>query len=113
MQAAYRDNTLGLPKICPQESLQQIDDKVIRTYLHNYHTPERMVLAGVGVNHDALVELAKQFFVGRKPSWEEAPATELTSKKNGKDLSISQYTGGSVLVCTRLSLAYICRLSLL
>ena len=44
--AAYRDNTLGLPKICPPESLELINRDDLFTYLHNYHTPDRMVLAG-------------------------------------------------------------------
>ena len=98
MQAAYRDNTLGLPKICPQESLSQVDDKVIRNYLHHCHTPDRMVLAGVGMDHDVLVDLAKRHFLNKKPSWEEYSNFDSDGKKGGKDLSISQYTGGTILV---------------
>ena len=57
--AAYRGNTIGLPKMCPEENIDTINRKTLMTYLKTYHSPERMVLAGVGVDHDQLVELAE------------------------------------------------------
>ena len=63
-QAAFRGNTLGLPKYPDQQSMQQIDKEVLQTYLRSYYTPDRMVLAGVGVDHDALCELADKYFTG-------------------------------------------------
>lgn len=48
--AAYRDNTLGLPKLCPVENLDHIDRKVLLNYLKYHHSPSRMVIAGVGVS---------------------------------------------------------------
>ena len=59
-QTAYRDNTLGLPKICPPENVMKIDQSILFTYLKQHHIPSRMVLAGVGVNHDDLVEAAQR-----------------------------------------------------
>lgn len=56
LQAAYRDNTLGLPKLCPSGNVQKIDQTLLFTYLKNHYTPSRMVVAGVGVDHDRLVE---------------------------------------------------------
>lgn len=56
MQAAYKDNTLGLPKICPAENINTIDRSILLTYLKQHYTPNRMVVAGVGVDHDRLVE---------------------------------------------------------
>lgn len=47
--AAYRENTLGLPKLCPSKNLELIDRNVILNYLKYHHAPERMVIAGVGV----------------------------------------------------------------
>ena len=32
----------------------------LMNYLSNYHSPERMVVAGVGVDHDELVEVTPQ-----------------------------------------------------
>lgn len=55
-QAAYRNNTLGLPKICPESNIEKIDRSVLFTYIKNHYTPSRMVVAGVGVEHDALLE---------------------------------------------------------
>ena len=86
--AAYRGNTLGLPKICPQKNISLIDRNVLYTYLSTYHTPERMVLAAVGVDHESLVKLAEKYFVNVKPIW------------SGKvqplepDNSLAQYSGG-------------------
>ena len=61
IQAAYRDNTLGLAKLCPKENLFTIDQSLLYTYLKNYYDPSRMVLTGVGVEHDDLVNFAKKY----------------------------------------------------
>ena len=57
--AAYRGNSLGLPKMCPEENIESISRKTLMTYLKSYHSPDRMVLAGVGIDHDQLVESAQ------------------------------------------------------
>lgn len=59
-QAAFRDNTLGLPKICPPENVMKIDQSLLFSYLRHHHTPSRMVVAAVGVDHDAFVECAQK-----------------------------------------------------
>ncbi|XP_058818680.1 mitochondrial-processing peptidase subunit alpha [Topomyia yanbarensis] len=93
--AAFRDNTLGLPKLCPIDNVEKIDRNMLLAYLRHHHTPDRMVLAGVGVSHDELVQLAEKFFVDGSATWE----TEKSSAKEpaGVDTSIAQYTGGSKL----------------
>lgn len=94
--AAYRDNTLGLPKICPEGNVDKIDRKILFTYLKNHYTPNRMVIAGVGVEHDFLVEAVQKYFVDEKPIWEEDES--LTSGRNLIiDESVAQYTGGLVV----------------
>lgn len=100
MQAAFRGNTLGLPKICPEMSLPLIDQSMLYTYMKNYHTPERTVLAGVGVEHDTLVDLAREYFVQNTPIWNENPNLIIKSRE-GLDLSLAQYTGGMVQVGVR------------
>lgn len=92
LQAAYQNNTLGLPRVCPADSLGQINQKMIYHYLKHHHTPDRMVLAGVGVDHEELVQMAKQFFV-TEPVWGNLKQGE----KVEIDKSTSQYTGG---LCT-------------
>ena len=52
-----------------------------------------MVVAGVGVDHDTLVEAAQRHFVDQRPVWEteERGVVEVQT-----DRSIAQYTGGIV-----------------
>lgn len=90
--AAYRDNTLGLPKICPQENITKIDRNILLTYLKNHHIPSRMVVAGVGVDHDAFVEYVQRHFTQEGATWEQDPSI----KKVKVDNSVAQYTGGIV-----------------
>lgn len=86
--AAYRGNTLGLPKICPEKNIPLIDQEVLYTYLSTYHSPDRMVLAGVGVDHDALVKLGEKYFLGVDPIW--CGKVEPLEPDN----SLAQYSGG-------------------
>ena len=89
-KAAYRDNTLGLPMFCPQENLPLITTSHLRQYVTSHFTPERMTMAGCGVDHNQLVELAEEYFVDPRRSWEveELPV----------DGSLAQYTGGEKTV---------------
>lgn len=100
--AAYRDNTLGLPKLCPEGNANKIDRNMLLTYLKHHHTPKRMVVAGVGVQHDEFVRLVEKHFVDNKPTW------EMESIKNrgasSVDTSFAQYTGGSKIVSCKMSL---------
>ncbi|RWS27029.1 mitochondrial-processing peptidase subunit alpha-like protein, partial [Leptotrombidium deliense] len=93
--AAFRGNTLGLPKLCPSENISKMSQQMIYTYLNLYHQPSRMVLAGVGVDHNRLVEYAQKHFVEKKPIWEGN-----SSLKSDIEVcnSIAQYTGGLVSV---------------
>lgn len=96
-QAAFRDNTLGLPKFCPEASIPLINRSTLYTYLKNFHSPERIVLAGVGVDHQSLVNVAKEFFIDKKrPIWTEDSSLIIPSKT--VDNSYAQYTGGIVKV---------------
>jgi processing peptidase subunit alpha len=60
--AAYKDNTLGNPLLCPKERLSQIDKSVIESYRQTFYSPERMVIAFAGVPHEQAVRLAEQYF---------------------------------------------------
>ncbi|KAG8225571.1 hypothetical protein J437_LFUL002088 [Ladona fulva] len=94
--AAYSENTLGLPKICPEDNIQKIDRSTLFTYLSQHYAPDRMVVAGVGVDHNALVESVQRHFEERKPAWEEDSSLLLPVKDLEVDHSIAQYTGGLV-----------------
>lgn len=95
--AGYKANTLGLPKICPEENIEKIDRKVLHTYLKHHYVPGRMVVAGVGVEHEDLVQAVNKYFVDQKPIWEEQTDLILPNNADTVDNSISQYTGGRIL----------------
>ncbi|KAJ6642391.1 Mitochondrial-processing peptidase subunit alpha [Pseudolycoriella hygida] len=92
--AAYRDNTLGLPKLCPQENSSKIDRQILLNYLKHHHTPERMVVAGVGVNHDEFVKQVEKYFSPSTTTWNVEKI--LHKGADSVDKSIAQYTGGAV-----------------
>ncbi|XP_067327915.1 mitochondrial-processing peptidase subunit alpha [Anolis sagrei] len=85
--AAYRENTVGLNRFCLPENIDRMDRKVLHSYLRNYYTPDRMVLAGVGIEHEQLVECARKHLLGVEPVWGGGKAPDV-------DRSVSQYTGG-------------------
>uniref|UniRef100_A0A667YBB3 Mitochondrial-processing peptidase subunit alpha n=1 Tax=Myripristis murdjan TaxID=586833 RepID=A0A667YBB3_9TELE len=87
--AAYRGNTVGLPRFCPGDNVDKIDKKVLHNYLRSYYCPERMVLAGVGIEHEQLVECARKHLLDVRPVWGESTPTNV-------DLSVAQYTGISI-----------------
>ena len=91
LQAAYRGNTIGLPKFCPHENIPLINKNTLFNYLLHHHTPERTVLAGVGMEHGKLVEQAQKYFGDVRPTWDRPEIVAMGSKVDG---SIAQYTGG-------------------
>ncbi|XP_031556101.1 mitochondrial-processing peptidase subunit alpha-like [Actinia tenebrosa] len=90
--AAYRDNTLGLPKLCPPDSLGKINVKEIIQFLQRYYLPSRMVVTGVNVDHEQLIDLTRQYFVNKKPTWMADEDVVIKPP----DKSIAQYTGGII-----------------
>lgn len=90
--AAYRQNTLGLPKLCPAENVTEITRDTLLQYLSRHHTPARMVVTGVGVAHDELVRCVEKYFEKEVPIWDQEqmqldPSIEV-------DQSPAKYTGG-------------------
>lgn len=59
-----------------------------------------MVLAGVGVEHERLVEAAEKYFLDEKPIWETEDGLVVSNRNLNVDKSVAQYTGGIVLVCS-------------
>ncbi|KAH7361573.1 mitochondrial-processing peptidase subunit alpha [Plectosphaerella cucumerina] len=60
--AAFRENTLGNPLLCPQERLDHINASTIRAYRDTFYRPDRIVVAFAGVEHGEAVKLAEQYF---------------------------------------------------
>ncbi|XP_037348728.1 mitochondrial-processing peptidase subunit alpha [Talpa occidentalis] len=88
-EAAYRENTVGLHRFCPPENIAKIDRAALLSYLASYYTPDRMVLAGVGMEHARLLECARKHLLGARPAWGSGQAVDV-------DRSVAQYTGGLV-----------------
>lgn len=68
----------------------------LKQFLASHYVPSRIVLTGVNVNHDQLVELAEKYFVDSPTSWDGVEPRPV-------DSSISQYTAGQVKVCSNSS----------
>lgn len=66
--AAYKDNTLGNPLLCPQERLQFINRDVVNKYRDTFFHPENIVVAFVGVAHSEALRLSEQYFGDMKKS---------------------------------------------
>lgn len=84
--AAFKDNTLGNPLLCPKERLSQIDKSVIEAYRATFFRPERMVVAFAGVQHDEAVRLTEQYF-GDMPKSSDSPILSQTGSEKSFDSS--------------------------
>jgi processing peptidase subunit alpha len=86
--AAYKDNTLGNPLLCPKERLSQIDKSVIESYRQTFYSPERMVIAFAGVPHEQAVRLAEQYFG-------DMPKSDISRCHTGSATSIDPFSSQS------------------
>ncbi|PWN35551.1 LuxS/MPP-like metallohydrolase [Meira miltonrushii] len=59
---AYNNATLGNPLLCPMESLQVMTSENLQNFRQAWFTPERIVVAGAGVEHQALLERVESLF---------------------------------------------------
>ncbi|KAG6814154.1 hypothetical protein H0H92_002149 [Tricholoma furcatifolium] len=64
---AYNQKGLGNPLLCPVERVEEIDGNLLRNAMKEWYTPERMVIAGAGMHHQELVDLANKYFSSLKP----------------------------------------------
>ncbi|POW11950.1 hypothetical protein PSHT_08247, partial [Puccinia striiformis] len=61
-ETAFPKNTLGLPLICPKDRIHSITPEVLWSYRSLFFKPERIVVAGVGVDHDTFLAHAEKYF---------------------------------------------------
>lgn len=93
--AAYKNNTLGNPLLCPKERLNEITKSAVEAYRSTFYTPERMVVAFAGVRHDEAVKLTEQHFGdmrGGKGSQATQSGSNTFSSSTGKLPSAHQTT---------------------
>lgn len=91
--AAYKDNTLGNPLLCPKERLGEIDKSVIEAYRKAFLRPERIVVAFAGVEHEEAVRLTEQYFGDMKN--EDSPVLSRTGSETSLDSSETTSTSSS------------------
>ncbi|KAL8718694.1 MAG: hypothetical protein Q9225_004195 [Loekoesia sp. 1 TL-2023] len=102
--AAYKDNTLGNPLLCPQERLPYIDKAVVEKYRNTFFKPERIVVAFAGVGHDEAMKLTQRYFgdmkdqgpslsqPGRELLFQESTASRYTSSSSSSSAATSSYS---------------------
>ncbi|KAH9923669.1 LuxS/MPP-like metallohydrolase [Fomitopsis serialis] len=61
-EVAYDGKTLGNPLLCPEHRIDLIDQPTLNGFMKQWYRPERMVIAGAGMPHEELVELADKYF---------------------------------------------------
>ena len=86
--------TLGRPQKVDLEFLDQLDANRIRQYRHTLFTPDRIAIAGVGVDHDKLVALAEREF------GDMAPASPSIIQAQKEVTVAAKYTGGTAILDT-------------
>ncbi|PSS01000.1 peptidase M16 inactive domain-domain-containing protein [Coniella lustricola] len=91
--AAFKDNTLGNPLLCPKEKIESINKGVIQAYRDTFYRPERMVLAFAGVSHEEAVKLAEKHFGDMKGA--EIPDVSDTASQTSTDSLDSAHSFGS------------------
>ncbi|KAK6822683.1 hypothetical protein PG995_011865 [Apiospora arundinis] len=98
--AAFKDNTLGNPLLCPAERLSEINKKVVESYREAFYRPERTVVAFAGVPHQEAVELATKYFgemearaplsrSGSETSLDSAASASSTDSSTSKPWSVA------------------------
>lgn len=89
--AAFKDNTLGNPLLCPEERLGAIDRSTVMMYRDLFYRPERMVVAFAGVDHSEAVQLAERYF-GDMKKGEQSTFSRTGSETSDSELSDSEST---------------------
>lgn len=91
--AAFKDNTLGNPLLCPEDRLSVINKDVIKAYRDAFYRPERMVIAFAGVPHAEAVRLTEEHFGDMKSP--ELPTLSRTGSETSLDSLESEPTSES------------------
>ncbi|KAI9353560.1 peptidase M16 inactive domain-containing protein [Obelidium mucronatum] len=89
-------STIGTPLFCDDaKSLAALSPKTLKQFHQTWYTPDRIVIAGVGMPHQQLVELAEKHFGSLKPATPEIQAAQ----KKVLEIPV-KYKGGIALVDT-------------
>jgi processing peptidase subunit alpha len=91
--AAFKDNTLGNPLLCPQERFGAINKDVLQAYRQAFYRPERIVVAFAGIPHSDAVKLTEKYFGDMKAS--EEPTLSRTGSETSVESLATDATGSS------------------
>lgn len=92
---AFQGQALGRTILGPKENIETITQHELKKYIEKNYRADRMVLVGTGaVEHEELVNLAKQYF-GSLPSSPEPVAPGRGSITNG---DVSNFVGSEVRI---------------
>ena len=86
---AYNGQTLGNPLFCPEERIDSINPNLLLETKKDWYRPERMVIAGSGVGHQELVELAEKHFSSLKYTPPITPQLNTTARPSSVQAPIS------------------------
>lgn len=75
-RVAYTETGLGNSLLCPDDRIQVIDAQIMQDFMKKWYRPERMVIAGAGMHHQELVELADKFFSSLKSNIAPSPQNQ-------------------------------------
>lgn len=91
-EAAYgATSPLGHSLHAPQDRIAQLSASTVRNFMAKYFSPQRMVLAGAGVEHGRMVELAQEKFGDFR-------ASAGSSMETAGKLPLTSYCGGEVRI---------------
>lgn len=93
-EAAYGDSPLGRTHYCDIERLGKVTAADLQRHMGRHFTSDRMVLSGVGVDHEELVEYATEFFSDLRTTPSESFSPPVPSP----------YVGGSCIVAPKVEL---------
>ena len=79
LQTAYQEKTVGAPSLLTPDVAEKLGERELRGYMKDWFRPERMVITGLGVDHDQLVDLVRENFELSAPLPTSASASTSTS----------------------------------
>lgn len=88
---AYQGETLGNSLFCPEERIDSIDTKLLLDTKKDWYRPERMVIAGSGIDHQELVELAEKHFSLLKHVASDTPHLSIPTRSPSAQVPISPH----------------------
>ncbi|OLY79330.1 Mitochondrial-processing peptidase subunit alpha [Smittium mucronatum] len=84
-ELAYKGNTLGNPLLCPETQIEAANPKSLKAYHNMWFSPDRVVIAAIGVDHQKLVDLCKRCGFETLPKFKHSvPETETPLAKPEK-----------------------------